>query len=196
MLTKSPVTVGKLLSYEYVAIGQDPTDANPGDILLCHRFGFASACIRGYERFHFKGGDRWSHVACFRSADCLTEALTRGVVETQPQAYRFIECVHVRTNLSVADGVQARKFLDACVGMRYGWVTIGGLPLRALTPTRGPVLLAGGTKICSGLAAEMLTRGGYVFSVEPAAIMPAELAIDLGVPPTLGEAREVLTGEH
>ncbi len=148
----------------------------PGDFILCHRKGFASAFIRWGERIRFRSGARWSHVIFVVSdTDCI-EALTRGVVRTPLSAYATTDHEVVPTSLQNADLDQAIAFAQSCVGQEYGWMDIFGCALRFLTPGRGLWFGMNGTEICSGLVGQCLVRGWAIFKVNPSSMSPAELA--------------------
>jgi hypothetical protein len=159
--------------------GEDPPSGMcPGDFILCHRKGFASALIRAGERLRDPANAcRWSHAAMVVSEDGrLVEALTRGVSATEVGSYRGTEYDYVRTSMATPDCVQAQRFANSCVGERYGWPTILGIALRFLTPGRGLWFGMNGTEICSGLVAQGLCRGDAIFPYNPASMTPSELA--------------------
>lgn len=168
--------------FERVPVGKDATNPLPGDFILCHRRGIASALIRWGERIRFRSGARWSHAALIESPEVIIEALSRGVVRTKLSHYHDIEYILVHTQLSDQDTAQALAFAQACLGQRYGFITDFAIGLRFLTPGHGLWFGTDGTQICSGLVAQALTRGWAVFSQNPASLSPAELAEDYGVP--------------
>lgn len=169
-------------SYQVVPIGQDAQDALPGDFILCHRRGPASAFIRWGERIRFRSGARWSHAAYIETPDTIIEALGRGVVRNPLHVYRDIEYVLVHTYLSPEDLAQATAFVHTCLGQHYGFMIDAGIGLRFLMPGRGLWFGMNGTEICSGLVAQAQTRGWANFPRNPASISPAELAEAYGVP--------------
>lgn len=168
--------------YEVVPVGQDASNPQPGDFLLCHRKGFASAVIRWGERIRFRSGARWSHCALIETPDTIIEALTKGVVRNPLSNYRHIEYILVRTELSQEDQAQAIAFARSCIGEPYSFLTDFAIAIRFLTPGRGLWFGLNGSQICSGLVAQALTRGWAIFSKNPASISPAEVAQDYRVP--------------
>lgn len=158
----------------------------PGDFILCHRKGFASACIRGGERLRLRSGDNWSHAALCINETEIVEALTHGVERNPISVYRDIEYVVVQTNLGGLNGgydaQQAVAFALSCVGQKYGFAIILGIGLRFLTPGTGLWFGMNGTEICSGLVGQSLVRGWANFPVNPSALTPADLALYYKVP--------------
>jgi hypothetical protein len=167
--------------YKYFPVGVPVEGARPGDILLSHRRGFVSSLIRYGEWIHFRAGD-WSHVAGVQTPNTLIEALTRGVCQTPISVYTDIECVLIHTRLEGDDLEQGLRFLESCLGQRYGFGIIFGIGLRFLTPGRGLWFGMNGTEICSGLVAQMLCRGWAMFKIDPASITPEELGEYYHVP--------------
>lgn len=169
------------MTIELVPAGQDAIGAQPGDLILCHRKGFASACIRFGERLKTGKGAVVSHAAFVAThymghEATLIEALTKGVCVTPLSAYRHVEYWIVRTGLQGNDRAQAVSFAQSCLGQKYGWSTIIGLALRFCTPGKGlPGLLSNGTKICSGLVAQTQVRGWTIYPFEPASCAPSDL---------------------
>lgn len=174
-----------MAKYAIVPPGRGPSETPyPGDFILCHRKGFAAACIRGGERLRAKSGRRWSHAALCDGQGYVIEALTHGVKRTSLDAYRDIEYVHVSGDgLEAADRRQAVHYATHLLGERYGWLEILGIALRFLTPGRwGLYFGSSRTTICSGLVANAQTRGWKIYPVEPSTITPAELAEFHNVP--------------
>lgn len=153
----------------------------PGDIIFCHRKGFASWCIRTGERIRFRSGSRWSHVAFVVDENTVVEALTHGVVRTPLVAFKFIDHIVAPSNLKGEDLAQAIAFAQSCVGQEYGFVADAACALHFLTPGRGLWFGMNGTEMCSGLTAQCLVRGWYNFKTNPASLSPAELAEELHV---------------
>lgn len=160
----------------YFPAGAPVTGAEAGDFLLCHRKGFMSALIRAGERIRFRSGARWSHAAFVEDGRSVIEALARGVVRTPLSVYTDVDVVLVRTCMNNVDRMQATRFVQSCLGQRYGFPTYLGLVLRFLTPGRGLYFGLDGTEICSGLVAQAMVRGWANFRVNPAQVTPAELA--------------------
>ncbi len=159
---------------EQVPIGQTAQNVKPGDFILCHRKGFASAAIRLGERIRFKRG-LVSHAAFCEDSTTLIEALTHAVVRTPLTAYDHIEYWIVRMHLHPVDQDQIVTFAMSCVGQHYGFLTDLGIALRFLTPGSGLWFGMNGTEICSGLVAQAMVRGWDNFPVNPAAMSPQEL---------------------
>jgi cell wall-associated NlpC family hydrolase len=159
-----------------VPAGYNALLARPGDVLLCHRSGFASAAIRGGERLRFQSGARWSHCALVETPTTIIEALTHGVKRSSLSAYTNTDYMLIHTQLDGKDAMQAVAFAQSCIGQEYGFLTDFAIALRFLTPGRGLALSLNGTEICSGLVAQALCRGWANFPVNPASITPAEIA--------------------
>jgi cell wall-associated NlpC family hydrolase len=147
----------------------------PGDIIFCHRKGIVPWIIRTGQKLRNPKGSYWSHVAIVAREDYVIEALTRGVKRTHISEYSGIEFSVKKTSLQGMDTIQALNFAGQCVGQKYGWFTILGIALRFLTPGRGLWFGMNGSEICSGLVAQALVRGWYIFDYEPASMTPAEL---------------------
>lgn len=173
--------------YTYSGPGSD-SKPNPGDILLCHRRGFVSACIRLGEALRLKGGDHWSHVAVCVSETEIVEALTKGVVKNPISVYQDIEYIVVHTGLTGDDAKQAVAFAESCIGQKYGWMIYPGIAMRFLTPGKGMWFGMNGTEICSGLAGQALVRGWANFPINPASLTPADLAIYYEAPTSASKA--------
>jgi hypothetical protein len=159
----------------------------PGDLVLTHREQLPSRLIAFGQRRRFRGPDRrfahWSHVACVVGLNGeLVEALGKGVEATHLERYTDVEFHYVATGAHPHDREQMARFLYACVGRPYGWSEILSLGLTLLT---GGNFGFGnpGTMICSALAAQMLTRGDFVFPFDPNRAMPADIAKALQVRP-------------
>lgn len=154
----------------------------PGDLVLVHAHHFFSRLIRFGQRLRFRGRRRpyayWNHVALvLNEQGDLAEALGNGVVRTNLSSYSDHDYTVVHTNANYHDQQQILKFAEAVLSARwrYGWFTIISL---AITLTTGSKFVIGriGTAICSGFAAEALTRAGEVFPKPPAYMMPADVA--------------------
>lgn len=174
-----------LLTIEHVPAGQDATRAHVGDLVFVHRPGLITALIRvgQWLRPSLRPWARYTHVAVLVGASgMIIEAHAKGVQVADLTEYRDRDYILVRTGLQGYDVLQAEQFLFRQVGERYGFVIFAGTALRMLTPGRGLWLGMNGTEICSGLAAQALERGWYVFSKLAASLCPAELARELGVP--------------
>jgi hypothetical protein len=171
---------------ELVPIGTDAQNVRAGDLILCHRKGFASWCIRTGEWIKYRKGAVVSHAAFVETSSMptygnvappmLIEALTRGVVRTPLSDYRHIEYWIVRTHLQADDQLQAVRFAQSCIGQKYGFSTDVGLAVRFLTPGDGSFgLLSDGTKICSGFCAQTQVRGWTIYPFEPSDCAPTQL---------------------
>ena len=152
-----------------------------GDFILCHRKGFASACIRIGQRIapRFRGQREyafWSHAALIVSSEGdLVEALTQGVVRSHIEDYRDVEYTLVRVHAEPLDQGQILRFASKVVGEKYGWSTILCVGLGLMT---GGSLTFGfqGHMICSGLVALAEERMGAYFDRLAEDIVPADLA--------------------
>lgn len=171
---------------EFSPAGHTPTSLQTGDLLFLHRHGpvrriiFLGQWLRASNR-------PWAlltHVACVVEDGWLVEATVPRVRRLRLDHYQLQEYVVCRTSMDHHDQEQARHYLLEQVGEPYGYLTILGISLRMLTPSRlGLFLGLSSTAICSGLGASMLERGWYVFRQAAATLAPAELARELGVHP-------------
>jgi uncharacterized protein YycO len=161
--------------------GESAEACQPGDFILTHRKEVYSFLIAlGQKWFVFHGQDKpfahWSHAALIASTDgAIIEALGKGVVRHTLEEYKDIEYHYVHVDMDDHDRRQAVAFAQACVGQRYGWVTIASIGFWLLTKSRLQIGL-NGTEICSGLVARSLERGKYIFQKSPNTIMPGDLA--------------------
>jgi cell wall-associated NlpC family hydrolase len=160
--------------------GQQVQDPQPGDFILTHRHRPYSFIISHGQKLRFTGAMRpyahWSHAAlCVDTDGSIIEALGKGVVKNNLTEYEHVEYHYVHVDMDDRDRLQAVKFVQACVGQKYGWGTILGL---AFTLATGSKLQFGfnGTEICSGLVARALERGNFIFPKAPNTMMPADLA--------------------
>ena len=129
--------------------------------------------------------------------DMLVEALP-GLVRYTPlsrydgREYHVVDvssCVAPGCPGSAADAVDERdreqmvRYLEACVGLRYGmfWHYLG---MTLTTLMGGTVTLSGAQQeICSSMAAQATVRGDHIFDRPPPCVMPADLARHFGVRP-------------
>jgi hypothetical protein len=189
--------------YVFSPVGDLQVHAVTGDVILCHRKGFASRVIRIGEAFRYGAGSYWSHMAFVdvmerplmhvpKRTATVIEALTGGIRRTPLEDYRPIEFVLVRTSLfmSEEDRQQASAFAQTCIDEPYDWLDDVGIALRFLTPGSGLWFGMNGTEMCSGLCLQALCRSWFNFRKNPASMSPAEAAIELGVPASLHHARE------
>lgn len=152
-----------------------------GDFILCHRKGFASACIRFGQDYspRFRGHRAygyWSHAALIVSEQGdLVEALTKGVVRSHISDYAHVEYTLVRVNAEPLDQQEILRFADKIVGEKYGWSTIFCVGVGLVT---GCSFTFGfqGHMICSGLVALAEERAGAYFDRLAEDIVPADLA--------------------
>ena len=155
-----------------------------GDIVLVKNRTFISYIIRVGEwlRFH---KDTWSHVAvAVDDEGGIIEALWDGVHKTNIEKYQHVEYMIVRTSKTILssrpDLQQALAYLYSQLDKPYGYLTLFGTATRFLVPGRAFAFI-GSHNICSGLAAQSLTRGYFTPSVQPVTMSPTELAEALGV---------------
>lgn len=170
-----------------IPAGERPVATAPGDLLFLHCPGPIRATIHAGQwlRPALRPWSELTHVACITStAGDLIEAKFPKVRRGHVSEYHASQYLHVATHLSAEDQAEAVAFLESRVGEPYGVLIDAGIALRMLTPGHGGLFFGrSGTGICSGLGAEMLERGPYVFSGLPAAMCPAELARALHVLP-------------
>lgn len=151
-----------------------------GDIVLTHRKGFISGCIRFGQRLRFKGANRWfakwSHAALVISPEGdIVEALTRGITHSHLSKYDGVEYIVIHTGTNPLDQREILKFAGAELGAAYGWLTILCLALGLVTGTKF-TFGYGRSQICSGFVACAMERAGEVFPRAPEDVMPADLA--------------------
>lgn len=105
----------------------------------------------------------------------IIEALGRGISQSHISDYKPTEYYVVHIDATEADRQEAVTFARACLGQRYGWLTLVSIALSLLTGTK---LSFGfdGQQICSGLVARSLERTTAIFLPEASHIMPAYLA--------------------
>lgn len=110
----------------------------------------------------------------------IIEALGRGVTAGNISKSTGSDYVYVRIEATDPDRAEMAAFAHEQIGWQYGVLTIASIVLSLLTTARLRFGLLG-TEICSGLVARMLERGTYIW-VDPASIMPADLASFFNVP--------------
>ncbi len=154
----------------------------PGDFILTHGRHWTSSLIRLGQALRFRGKDRkyayWNHAALVVGPNGeIIEALgpSPGVVQQDVSKYAPREYTIVRIKASPEDRDEAVGFARACLGERYGVLTIVSIALSLLTGTRFSFGFDG-QMICSGLVARALERTRAIFTKEPSHIMPADLA--------------------
>ena len=159
----------------------------PGDLILTHGEGWASALIRFGQGLRFRGPDRpyarWNHAAIVvDGGGGIAEALEWGVEYEHVSKYEGKEYALVRLETSEERRAGMLAFAKSVLRTRprYGYVTILCIALQLLFAS-GFVFARSGTAICSGFAAEVLIRNHEIFGKEPLVIMPADLARHFGV---------------
>ncbi len=155
-----------------------------GDIVLVKNRTFISYIIRIGEwlRFH---KDTWSHVAiAVDDEGGLIEALWSGVKETHISKYENVTYMIVKTGTTILgddrDWGQALAYLRSQLNKEYGFLTLIGTATRFFIPGHNFMFISS-HNICSGLAAQALTRGSFIGTVQPVTMSPTELAENLGV---------------
>ncbi len=174
--------------------GQQAKQLRAGYLILTHGKAWTSRLIRFGQRLRFRGERRayahWNHVAlALDDRGGIAEALGEGVRETNISKYAGTDYYVLEVECSDEDRRQIVAFADAVVEARfkYGKVLIFSLGLTLLfgsTYTLGKI----GTAICSGFAAEAITRMGAIFPRPPAYMMPADVAEFFDVRPALESA--------
>lgn len=155
-----------------------------GDLIFVKRKRLLDMIIRAGEFIRF-GRDTWSHVAVITdSKGTLVECIARGCIQDNIEKYQGAEYLIVHTSTSCLhdeeDVLQAIEYAKTQVGRSYGWMTVLGTATRFLTPGHGFAFI-GQANICSGLAAQFLTRGRFTPQIQPVTMSPTELAEALGV---------------
>lgn len=167
-----------------------------GDIILTGRKhqGIASEAIRLGSKFRY-GFDSpyavWPHCAIVYDANLgiACEASKPGVRTGYIEERFGDDWTLVPTNVSDADWIEVKAFLDSCIAAKwkYGVATFVGLGVYCLTSAVPflPVICfqQTGTAVCSGLVCEALTRAGYIWDLPPFFMMPADLAAHFDVRP-------------
>lgn len=162
----------------------------PGDFLLLansapwySKSGFVSAAIRtgeykmlkraGIDKDEARKRSHWSH-AVGVSDGHLVEAEASGVVRSPLEKYSGQDYVYVATDLSDELRGYAYTYLEAMVGVRYGFPTIAAIALRAEFAKSPLAFMAPCTVICSGLVAAMLET--LCWRTNPSWVKPSDLA--------------------
>ena len=160
----------------------------PGDFILTHGSEWTSQLIRFGQRLRFRGERAkytyWNHCALVVDEDgAIVEALgTSGVTERSIHDYDPTQYTVVRIAASDEDRREAAAFARACVGAKYGNLTVISVAVSLVTG--GSFSFAfDGQQMCSGLVARALERTTAIFKHDPARIMPAELAEFFNVEP-------------
>jgi uncharacterized protein YycO len=171
----------------------------PGDFILTHSRGLASALIRFGQGLRFLARNRryiwWSHAALIVSAQGdLIEAIGAGVRRSHISKYHSTDYQLVRlgTLASTADREKIVRYAEWALGQEYGWLTIISISCGLLAGGRFTFGFDG-QSICSGLVARALERSAAIFDRSPSHIMPADLAKYFSVPrPPRGSSRGVV----
>ena len=145
--------------------------------------------IRAGQRLRFRGPDRpfahWSHCALIVSADgAIVESEASGVRRDHISRYKAAEyhLVRLGETANARDRRQAVRFAENLVGDAFGFgemvaASINILSGRRMSFTRKSHM------ICSALVARALERTDVIFEMEPAGMLPADLAKHYGVRP-------------
>jgi hypothetical protein len=175
---------------DYAPAGREAEAPELGDLILTHNPYWTSRIIRLGQRLRYDEAHAfYNHVAVvYDSQGSIVEALGGGVKKRHISVYEDTPYYVVRIGAGSGDRRQVVNFLDAVLEARwrYGFLTIASVALTLLSGY-SVVFARSGTAICSGLAAEALTRCGEIFDKPPAFVIPADLARHFGVP--LGEHR-------
>lgn len=148
-----------------------------GDFLLVENVSWPSMLVRAAQRLYYpRRYARYSHAALITDgAGTIVEALWRGVRSNSMDKYRNVHIVHVNTGMDSQDRMQARDYAYQILYSHYGWLDLAGAVVANLTNSN--IIFGGGGYICSGLVANALERGPYVFVDPPADFMsPSDLA--------------------
>ncbi len=155
-----------------------------GDTILVKNNTFISWLIRIGESLRFRY-NTWSHAAmAIDDEGTISEALWRGVRQDNIAKYKRVEYMIVRTSENVLsldeDKLQAFTYLRGQLDKPYGYLTLVGTATRFLIPGHNFAFISS-ANICSGLAAQALTRGSFYPDLQPVSMSPADLANALGV---------------
>jgi uncharacterized protein YycO len=161
--------------------GDEVANPLPGDFILTHGKSWTSRMIRVGEKLRYWGRDRiytrWNHAAIFVDTNGdIVEALGGGVQRRNISVYKNTEyhVVHLENVVDV-DREHETGFALACLGDKYGWLTILSIALSLLFASKLGFGVDG-QEICSALVARCLERTGEIFPEDPWRIMPADLA--------------------
>lgn len=165
--------------------GQLCLDAQAGDVVLVRGSGFVSTGIRVVERLRVEKPFCWTNHACVvlnGGADAhVVQETGKGQVAT-PLADLGAETYTVThfTDVDEAQLLAGLRFLTMTEGTGYGYLTI---PADLFNSVTGIELgfVWGNRMVCSTSTARYMERLGYVPDRPTSAIIPANLAWDLGV---------------
>lgn len=167
-------------SLEACTAGQETTASCPGDFFLVHGDNFYSRLIQFGQGLRFKGENRhfgyWTHCGMFvgHSGEII-EALGHGVIERNISYYKDYKYIVVHVNASDQDRQQQVDFAKACLGDKYGWLTLVSIALSLLSGTKFSFNFDG-QEICSGLVTRTLERTSFIPKRDASHMMPADLA--------------------
>ncbi len=142
---------------------------------LCHGSTWLDRLIRFGERIRSAPIDaRWSHAAVVMPDGTLIEALSHGVVRGSLEAYPDHAILSLPA--SPAQSAAAYKFVESCLGDKYGYLTDLSIGLDLLSPAFIH-FKSGKTLICSELVARTLEHAGWISpKLDTSHVMPSDLA--------------------
>jgi uncharacterized protein YycO len=153
------------------------TDAEPGDMLLLKKAGLIPRAIRVGE--WLRRTDRayaWAnHAAVFLDAETIAEAGPHGIALTAIADYQHLLYAVVHPDATDDQIGVTLDFVEAKLGVKYGFLTILAEAFNSLFHTR--VVIGDGDRlICSAFACEAWMPVGLIADVAPEICMPADLA--------------------
>ncbi|HEY8311767.1 MAG TPA: hypothetical protein VIG47_14480 [Gemmatimonadaceae bacterium] len=117
----------------------------------------------------------YNHAGVLMSDGTLIEALSTGIVRTQPPYYTNVKTATAIFPVDAEDKAAADKWLLTVVGDKYDLWNIVAFGVNFLT--NGNVILGQKNEyICSALAAEYVTRAGFEGFGDPRSISPNDIA--------------------
>jgi len=169
-------------SVERYGPGEQALSFEPGDFLLAHRHHPIARLISFAQKRRFRGADaqyaHWSHCALVVGADGeLVESESTGVTRSPVSKYKADEYHLVRLGPQFVPQARERavRYARAQVGQPFGYLALFGSALYLVFGW--PVGFSRDRHvICSGLVTLALQKGGLVPDLNPALVLPADLA--------------------
>lgn len=157
--------------------GKPLPDLYPGDLVLVHKTGPFGKLIEIGQRVKYRSSPlaHWTHVAISGRGMLVEARFHKGVVQSSVVEYIDLDCLVVNISADHEDREQMLNFMRAALGRKYGLLTDISLGLSMVSGWRFN-FGAANTLICSGLAGETLSRGAYIFDIDPSRLVPADIA--------------------
>lgn len=157
----------------------------PGDFFLVHGENFFSRLIQFGQALRFRGKEKhfsyWTHCGVFTSlTGDIIEALGNGVIQNNISYYKDYKYIVVHISALPDDREEMIQFAKACLGDKYGWLTLLSIAISLLSGTKFSFNFDG-QEICSGLVTRSLERTTFIPKRDASHMMPADLAQAFGV---------------